>query len=191
MSYRPRILVLPVSALIITALCWWRIAHPPGQSQPESTLQNLHPAPSFQLYDQNSEVVRLDAFLHRHVIVLAFYDGQKGPDADPLLMKLADFYPALRQEGIIVLGISTALPQENRNKGRRNIPFPLLSDVAATDERSVHRVWGRIIPPPTLDKPAGTRPAVFVIDRSGMVPWDKDHPRPETSPDQLIAKLLG
>ncbi|MEQ9406954.1 MAG: redoxin domain-containing protein [Fuerstiella sp.] len=191
MLHPRRILILPFAAIVIAALCAWRIYTPrPSATSAASTTTRV-PAPSFQLYDQESRLVQLQAFLHRHTIVLAFFDGQKGPEADPALVQLRQFYPALKRERIIVLGVSTALPQEIRNSSSQPFPFPLLSDVAATDRSSVHRVWGRIIEPATLDQPAGTEPGVFVIDRTGLVAWEDGFPMPENSPETIASRLLN
>ena len=157
--------------------------------------QYRRPAPAFQLYDQGSEdvkprVVNLQSYLHRHTIVLVFYDGLRGPEADPLLVQLRDAHDEIRQRNIMVFGVSTALPQENRQNSAQPFPFKLLSDVTATSRDSVHRVWDRFIPPPSLDKPAGTDPAVFIIDRAGLVPWGTSHPLPDDSPETVLERLL-
>ena len=185
-----RILVLPVAAVIILTAVIWRTNNPrPSQSEMELPAETRQ-APSFQLYDQNSTLVKLDAYLHRHRVVLVFYDGQAGPDESPVLQELRKFHPALEQEGVVVFGVSTALPQENRNNSAQPWPFALLSDAVAADRNSVHSVWGRLIPPPSLDRPAGTKPGVFLIDRRGQVPWKGDLPQPEAETRTLISRLL-
>ncbi len=159
----------------------------PVGAQPESR----QPAPAFQLYDQNSTIVNLEAFLHRHRIVIVFFDGQAGPEANETLVTLREFHGALKAESIIVVGVSTALPQEVRNNSSQPFPFPILSDVAATASESAHRKWGCFIEPPSLDKPAGTQPGVFLIDRTGLVPWEGVYPRPESDTSSIVARLLG
>ena len=192
MAHPPRILILPLAAVIIFGLTMWRIYNPRQGDIPDELPEARRPAPAFHLYDQQKpqRLVKLDAFLHRHTIVVVFYDGKAGPEADPVLVQLREFYPALKRERVIVLGVSTALPQENRNNSSQPFPFPLLSDVAATDPESVHRVWGRFIEPESLDKPAGTKPAVFIIDRAGNVAWDGKFPKPESDRDSVIPRLL-
>lgn len=185
-----RILAVFACAVVILTACIWRSNNPrPPQSAMELPGETRQ-APSFQLYDQESTLVKLDAFLHRHRIVIVFYDGQAGPDADETLGKLREFHSALKKEGVVILGVSTALPQENRNNSESVYPFPLLSDAVATDQNSVHSAWGRLIPPATLDRPAGTKPGVFIIDRSGQVPWQGDFPNPENDLASLIPRLL-
>lgn len=189
--FRRRILILPLTAVIIFGLCAWRMANPHQRVVVDELPEIRKPAPSFQLYDQESTVVNFDAYLHRHKIVLVFYDGQVGPDDSPVLEQLREFYPAIQREGFVVFGVSTALPQENRNNSTRDWPFKLLSDAAATAKNSVHRVWGTFVEPPSLDKPARTKPAVFLIDRAGLVAWDGEFPRSEPNPEIVANRLLS
>lgn len=190
MSYSPRIVVLITSAVVILGLCTWRTMIPRQTDQSSMAPQDRRPAPSLQLYDQESTLVKLDAYLSRHRIVIVFFDGQAGPESNSELVQLRQFYPALKSEGIIVLGISTALPQENRNNSFQPFPFPLLTDEVATSTNSVHRTWGRFVAAPSLDTPAGTKPGVFLIDRAGLVPWQAGYPFPESSTETLVARLL-
>lgn len=190
MPQNKRILVLPAAALIILTLCLWRLNNPPPTQAEMDLPGETRQAPAFQLYDQDSRLLKLDAYLGRHRIVIVFYDGQAGPDADPVLQELRKFHPALKAESVVVLGVSTALPQENRNNSEQPYPFALLSDAVAVDKNSVHTVWGRLVPPPSLDKPAGTKPGVFLIDRRGQVPWSGDLPQPEADTRTLISRLL-
>ena len=191
MSYPPRVLALAAAGVIIAALCTWRSLNPRTTELNTEAPGERRPPPSMQLYDQESTLVKLEAFLHRHRIVVVFYDGQAGPESDESLVQLRQFYPALKNESIIVLGVSTALPQENRNNSGQPFPFPLLTDAVASSANSVHKAWGRFIEPPTLDKPAGTKPGVFLIDRSGLVPWEGDYPAPLASTESLISRLLA
>ncbi len=192
MPYRPRILILPAAAIIIAALCGYRIANPRGPAAPGELPPELRPAPSFTLYDQESTLVNLEAFLHRHRIAIVFYDGSKGPESNPVLMELREFHPALKRENVIVLGVSTALPQENRNNSSQPFPFPLLTDAAPLEENSVHRTWNRLLEPASPDMPPKTKPGVFVIDRQGLVAWDGEFPKPESDGGaEIVARLLG
>jgi len=192
MFRRKRVLIIPVSAAVIIALCGWRIMNPHGLSLALSQQPEMRQAaPVFQLYDQESTIVNLQAYLHRHRIVIVFFDGQTGPEANETLVTLREYYQALRAENIIVLGVSTALPQENRNNSSQPFPFPVLSDPAASAAESAHRNWGCFIEPPSLDKPPRTRPGVFLVDRAGLVAWQGQFPRPESNTSSLVARLLG
>lgn len=186
-----RILILPLAAAIIIGLCAWRITNPPQTGQPSTLPEVRRPAPAFQLYDQESTLVNLESFLHRHQIVLVFFDGQEGPESSSVLTQMRDFHPALKREGIIVLGVSTALPQQIRNTSVQPFPFPILCDVDATQVNSVHRQWGRFVEPSAADQPAGTAAGVFVIDRSGLVAWEGDAPKPNAQPERILNALLS
>ena len=192
MAYRPRILILPAAAIVIFALCAYRMANPRGSVAVSELPTERRPAPAFTLYDQESTLVNLEAFLHRHRIAVVFFDGSKGPEASAVLTELRSFYPALKRESVIVLGVSTALPQENRNNSSQPFPFPLLTDAVPLDKNSVHRRWNRLLEPSSADKPAGTKPGVFVIDRKGLVAWDGEFPKPEADGGAgIVARLLG
>ncbi|MEZ6128310.1 MAG: redoxin domain-containing protein [Planctomycetaceae bacterium] len=191
MPQRSHILILSAAAVIISGLCAWRIANPHQRNSQTALPEMRMAAPAFQLYDQESTLVNLESFLHRHQVVLVFFDGQAGPESSRVLTQLREFHPALKREGIIVLGVSTALPQEIRNNSAQPFPFPILSDAAATDPKSVHQVWGRYIAPESLDKPAGTIPGVFLIDRAGLVAWEGRFPKPEADPDRIVSRLLS
>lgn len=191
MPFRTRILILPVAAMIIASLCAWRIANPHRAPYTDELPEMRRPAPAFQLYNQESTIVNFSAYLNRHRIVLVFFDGQAGPDNSPVLNQLREFYTALEREGVLVFAVSTALPQEIRNNSRQAWPFEILSDAAATAQNSVHRVWGTFVAPPTLDKPAGTKPAVFLIDRAGLVAWDGEFPKPESDSAMVLNQLLS
>jgi peroxiredoxin len=187
-----RNVILVCATILIVALCAWRLANPRQRSVFDpNRVSDLRPAPSFQLHDQNSRVVKLDSYLHRHQIVLVFFDDKTGPEADSTLVELRNFYPALKDRNIIVLGVSTALPQQNRKPPNLPFPFPLLSDVLATDPNSAHRKWGRLIEPKSLDKPPGTAPAVFLIDRAGTVEWSGNAPKPVEDPSAIASFLLA
>lgn len=190
-----RILILAAAGLIIAGLTAWRMANPRHNDGTMFAAETRRPAPPFQLYEQGTadakpRLVNLDAYLHRHRIVIAFYDGQKGPEADPILRQLREFQPALKRENIIVFGVSTALPQENRNNSSQPFPFRLLSDVTATKKDSVHRIWGRFVAPESTGEPPGTKPGVFIIDRAGLVAWEGDAPKPDDSPQTVVSRLL-
>ncbi len=90
-----------------------------------------------------------------------------------------------------MLGVSTALPQENRNNSSQAFPFPLLTDAVALDANSVHRTWDRLIEPASANEVPRTQPGAFLIDRLGLVAWEDGHPRAEESRDMIMPRLLG
>ena len=186
---RPRILVLPAAALVIAALCAWRVRHPDqsllaGGARPE--LKRPAIPLDFSLHTQHSppQIVRLKPYLGRHSILVIFYDGQAGADRSPVLRRLHRDRDRLKSAGVKVMAISDALPPANRAALDRlgGLPFPLLSDVTM----QVHEQWGR------LDADTG-RPlaGVFVIDRAGNITWPGRHPEPAADPEAAIDELLN
>ena len=148
----------------------------------------------FALYDSNNRLVRFQRYIGRHKIIVVFYDGQAGADKDETLLRLGREYDQIQATDTIVLGISTAIPQENRQARQRQyervekqyqpFPFPLLSDVPRdpqTPPFAVHQRWGR------FDETAGKAlPGVFLVDRSGRVAWSRNAPLPLNDPSKIF-----
>lgn len=178
MSFRPRILVLPVAAAIIAGLVMFKLTRPP---QPSShVLQGqFRPAPSFAALDSNNKLMKLDRYLGRHSIVLIFFDGELGADRDSGLQKAREHFDIFTRQNVKVVAVSTALPQQNRQAMKRcgMFPFPLLSD----PEMLIHQSWGCFD-----DAQQRTTTGIFVIDRAGQVEWSGQKPRPVASLDELL-----
>ncbi len=96
----------------------------------------LKPAPTFELFDQKSRLVKLDAFLHRHPILIVFFDGAAGPDASETLRKLRDYYPALKENDVVVLAVSTFCLNRIGPAGNR---FLSLSCLISAEPHAVRR----------------------------------------------------
>lgn len=156
------------------------------------------PAPDFELPDQGRDLgdrktlpsrrVRLKSYLGRHRVLLVFFDGEHGADVDPLLLALRDRHADVEKNRLIVLGIATALPQQNRQATARagDVPFPLLSDLDGT----VCKTWGML--DLRDDGAFRNRPGVFAIDRAGNVAWKNGLPVPERTPlDRLDSLISG
>lgn len=196
---RQRLLLLPVAALVIAGLCTWKLTRPPQrQVIPRDTPGTAMPAPDFELPDQGRDVgtaeeprtepshrVRLKTYLGRHEILLAFFDGDLGADQDPTLKLLNSRYESLQNRGIVVLGVTTALPQQNRQAARKagGVPFSLLTDVDGT----VCAHWGCL--EVRDDGTRRTKPALFLIDRAGRIRWGERLPIPESDPAKTIESL--
>lgn len=199
MTGKREILVI-LSGAVIAAACFWRIAVPRDTAGSSSAVVvEKRPAPSFELYDQQSRLVKLDAYLHRHDIVLVFFDGSRSPEDQLVLTQLREFYPALQSSGIVALGISNALPQVIRQQSQKPFPFPIVSDVTAGQPGSASQIWGCVERMPLPESPGAApddlrpviRDSVFFIDRGGLVGWDGDHPRPLDRPQDLVSALIS
>lgn len=193
-----RIWILPISAVVISALCIYKWTRDDRADEAAPSIQARCAATSFkfELFDQKMRRVRLERYLGRHRILLVFYDGNAGAERDSVLLRLRKLFPEVERQGIIVLGISTALPQENRpiqrgvgsrfrrNHPQRPFPFELLTD--NTRSSDVHRSWGR------YDR-VRNRPTTgtFLIDRAGRVSCERGIPKPLPDPQQTIDELLA
>ncbi len=183
---RPRLLVLPIAAVIIAGLCAWKLSRiDEERTRIRHIPQAMRPAPPFELYDDRkpSQIVRLKSYLGRHRVLVAFFDGEAGADRSPVLLRLKRDFDRLDREDVKVFAISDAIPQHNRAASARagGFPFPLLTDLT----RRAHEDWGLADP-----KSGELRQGVFVIDRAGNVAWDKTHPRPVDDPNSFLSDLI-
>ena len=68
-----RILILPVAAAVIIGLVVWRMnRHPQGVGSRATPTAVRHLAPRFELYDQNSQLVKFERYLGRTRLLLLF-----------------------------------------------------------------------------------------------------------------------
>lgn len=179
MPFRPRLLILPLAAAVIAGLVAFKLTRPP-QSFRAGDAVMWRPAPSFKGLDSDNRLLKFERYLGRHEILLIFFDGDAGADHDPLLLRIREKFDGLKRRGAIVVGVSAALPQQNRAAFKRSgvFPFPLLSD----PEFKIHQMWGRF--DETTEQPLT---GAFLIDRAGRVAWSEKFPRPEDSLDQFLS----
>jgi peroxiredoxin len=173
-----RIWLLVFSGTVIAGVCAFKATRtytvePIAQSQTLAA-----PAPAIELYDQSypSKFVRLEGYLGRNPVVVAFFDRKKGADQSEVLARLQEEFGRLRKAGVYVMAVSAALPQENRKIIAKHgeYPFPLLSD----PDFHVHRDWGR------FDEARNVPlTGVFVVDRKGDITWSRSSHRPKPLDD--------
>jgi peroxiredoxin len=184
---RPQLLILPIAAIGIFAAVEYRLT----QEQPGSTdhtsgtavsQQQLVLAPTFEARDAQLNFFRLDRFLGRHAVFVVFFDRTAGAGGSEILQHLKSHDDALRRTGTRVLGVSCALPQENR-KWEFPESFDLVTDLE--EQWEIHRQWGLF-----NESTRETKPAVFYIDRAGRVAMQAGLPLPLENPDQQIDVLL-
>jgi peroxiredoxin len=166
---RYRILVLPVAALVIIGLVIYKSNRTYRELTPEerTAVQTQRPAPQFALHDQKSQLFRLARYSGRHKLVIAFFDPTDGADRNPQLQILKEGISRLTAHGEKVIAISAATPFANRNAFARggDFPFHILSD----PDYSVQTQWGCMTP----GDPPKMVPAVFVVDRVGIIHWSR------------------
>lgn len=167
---RKILLVIPVSAVVIAGLVWHRLNRPPAAAPLTAFAATMRPAPLFQLYDEQSQIVRLARYIGRHRLLIVFFDGTQGPDRSELLLELRRKFLPIHESGAIVLAISALRPSELRpapnERGERTsrdepFPFGMLADI---NNFEVHRLYG------AFDEQSNRpREAAFVIDRTGVI----------------------
>ncbi len=187
---RKRLLILPLSALVILGLVIFRLQREAGRPPPSLA----HPpaerrlAPRFQLYDQQNQIVKFERYLGRTRLVVVFFDGRRGADADPYLPSLRDAYERVKAAGVEVIAISRAKPVENRQAEERagaKFPFPVLTDIGDQSPAPlVHQMWGLY----DAERDS-TYTGVFLVDRAGMVPWTKGRPQPVEGAQRVVETL--
>lgn len=190
-STQYRILVLPVAGVLITVLAAWRLGREADRddrgAQPPPARRQL--APVFELYDQNNQLVKFERYVGRTRLVVVFFDAARGADGDSWLPRLRTQAGQIESAGVQVVGVSTAVPAENRRAADRlggGFPFPVLTDIdpASQSTGAVHRLWGLV------DAETGeTRTGLFLVDRAGMVAMEGGAPIAEADPERVVDAL--
>lgn len=187
-----RLLVVVAAGILIGLVCVIRIAtnKPLDYEQQVAAATVMRPAPPFEALDSENHLVRLASWLGRHRIIVLFFNGERGADQDADLLRLRDRYPELQAQDVKVVGVTTALPQENRAAMERAggaFPFPLVSDFDPQSPEGmlrIHRHWGRM--DPTNEKPLS---GAFLVDRKGQVAHLGSIPKPYDNVDQIFDVL--
>lgn len=183
---KKRVFLLPAAALVIAALCVYRMTQSQqGRGELIPPPAAKQPAPLFEAYNQDSELVKFERYLGRHRVLVVFYDGERGAHENPVLRQLAGHPEQVKSSHAVVVGVSTALPQENeRAIERMGSAFPgqLLTDL----DLEIHRKWGRF--DPETEKPI---PGVFLVDRTGRVAFADGVPQPVAEVDPVLEELFG
>jgi len=176
---------------VISCLVWLGYRN---QQQLERSPQSGGPrvakrlAPRVELYDQKSQLVKFERYLGRTKMVVVFFDGETGADADPWLTQLRNHHDQVKAAGVQVIGIGLATPYANREAEKRSqdFPFPLLSDIGKDTPAPAHTQWGR------FDPSDGTfQTGVFLVDRSGMVETQAGKFKPVSDPQTVVTALCA
>lgn len=172
--------LLPVAAIAIAAACGWAMTRTPQQRSATTDTLEYRSPPLFELRDQDSRVFRLDRYIGRHSIILVFFDGDRGVEADPHLQIALKHHAAIESAGTKIVAVTTTLPQQNRSEVE--IPFDVLTDLPVAKGRvgPVHEAWG------AFDKDRKPQSRVFLIHRNSRVAWSGQHPMPIENPKEAI-----
>jgi peroxiredoxin len=185
---KPRILLLFAALTIVSAATAWRIANPLKTKPFDPTSLIVKQAPEFRLLDQNDRQTILKSYLHRHPILIYFFDGSNGPDADPVLQQLVKMSESLLSGGYRIFAVSSPLGPDHKPETMK-YPFPILRDTLAGQTGSCCNLWGRLKDGESTP-PVRVRPALFLIEQNGMVRWNDKHPRAIEDPEKFLTDLL-
>ncbi|MCA9065198.1 MAG: redoxin domain-containing protein [Planctomycetaceae bacterium] len=180
--------------LLVVVATAWRVINPHRRSAVSAEqFVSKRPATAFILPDIESHPVNVGRYFGRHIIVLVFYDGKQPLEESATLNRLRQIHPALRSNGVEVFGITNALPQQVEANGGRNYPFHLLSDVLMGQPESVITQWDCIeqTTAPDGSVRSGVRPAIFIIDRAGLVSYRNNRPVALDSEKDLLGQILS
>jgi thioredoxin-dependent peroxiredoxin len=133
-------------------------------------------APEFVASTQTAETVSL-LHLRGQRVLLYFYPKDDTPGCTTEACAFRDEWDALKQAGVVVLGVSTdSVKSHAKFAGKYQIPFPLLSD---EDRRIVtaYGVWGEKVF--MGRKYLGTHRVTFLIGTDGRIEeiWPKVKPK--------------
>jgi hypothetical protein len=181
---RLRILLLPIALLVIVVVCEYRLSRvDPRSPLPSANADMPMRAPAIEALDSSGRFFRVDRYVGRQSFFVVFFDREIGFDGDPNLQLLVAHERELQKHNIVVIAVSSALPQENRTAtGGKHM-------VLVTDVEPIwvaHRRWGRF--DETAEKPTS---GVFFVDRSGNVPSRAGLPTPMTNPQKEILNILA
>lgn len=180
---KPRILVLLVAAILIAWMTYDKMSRTYPPRSATATRYPLGSPPLFEAQDVNNRFFRLNRYVGRHSFFVVFFDAERGATQSPVLNHLKSHDDELRSRNMQVVGVSSALPQHNRNAD-----FPD-SFVLVTDPEPfylIHRDWGSFNEGEEL--PVET---VFFVDRAGRIQIHDGKPIPLSDAAHDIDRLLG
>jgi peroxiredoxin len=168
---------------------------PVGQKVPDGRVLNLGGKP-----------VTLSSLYAKGPILLVFYRGGWCPYCNFQIRELTTAFTEYQKRGVTPVAVSVEKPDEEaRTKATYSVPFPILSDrdLALIEPfHVVHKVEGKELEMMSkygvdLEAASGRThhviaiPALFLIDRSGIVRWAHSDPtytvRPTTA--QILAAI--
>jgi peroxiredoxin Q/BCP len=122
--------------------------------------------PDFTVNDQNGNQIKLSDYRGKKVI-LYFYPKDNTEGCTAQACNLRDNFDQLKNDGYVVLGISTDSIRKHQNFIRKyDLPFPLLSD----PDTAVHEIFGTWAEKQMFGKKyMGTVRTTFLINANGIL----------------------
>lgn len=143
-------------------------------------------APTFALPDKNGEIVRLEDFVGKKVVIY-FYPKDNTPGCTRQACGFAQNYEAFEKGGVPVIGISKDSQASHQKFAEKHeLPFILLSDpeleaIQAYDVWQEKKLYGKVS--------MGVVRTTYVIDEAGMIEKVMPKVKPDTNAAELIEYL--
>ena len=123
-------------------------------------------APNFKGKDQDGNIVSLDQFRGKKV-VLYFYPKDDTPGCTAEACSLRDKYDSLTKAGFTILGVSADSQQSHKDFiAKYNLPFTLIADV---DKEIANKYGVWVEKERDGQKVMGMARTTFIIDEKGVV----------------------
>lgn len=178
-----RVVLLPITAVVIFGLCEYKLSR--TYEKVIAPIRSTDPpqrAPSIEAMDESNKFFRIDRYLGRQEFFVVFFDRQAGAAKDANLQHLARHAQQLKRQGMFVIAVSSALPQENRQAALPS-SFVFVTDVEPI--WAAHQRWGCF--DEETERP---RSAIYFVDWAGNVPSKLGLPIPLPNPVQDIHRIL-
>ncbi len=161
-------------------------------------------APDAHALDLDGRDVSLAALAKDHEVLIVFYRGGWCPYCNFEIHELSTHFPDFQRRGVTPVAVSADKPDEAAKTQRTHaIPFPVLSDpdlhvqeafhvIHHADDAEAARLKGFGI---DLEKSSGRDhhsfaiPALFLVDRDGIVRWA--HADPDYKVRPSVAQMLA
>lgn len=143
-------------------------------------------APNFSLPNQHGEMVSLNDFLGKNV-VLYFYPKDSTSGCTKQALGFKDLYQEYMNKNTVIIGISKdSVKSHQRFIEKNQLPFILLSD-ENLDVLKLYQVWGE---KKMYGKPyMGTLRTTYLINEKGIIVDVYEKVKPEENANEIICKL--
>ncbi len=183
--------MLPLAAIVITALCVYRYTRPTPVVVPVQVQPRMVPPPfDSPLLDHNGNPFKLQRYFGRQPVILVFLAEGVSPVEDETVTWLRENARAVDKAGYEVVVVTDRLPSATKAEAESagiEWDFPIVSDVVISTPvpGPLHQVWGR------FDRESGELTSgTFVIDRMGRVAADEGRPQPLDDPTVELGRLI-